>query len=72
MDAIVNLDFQYVIRGIKKCLIRPMNYITHRVEFPEVKSNFESCLNRVTVVVETMVMVNGTVVSTLMHDHNHL
>ncbi|WP_221393754.1 zinc-binding alcohol dehydrogenase family protein [Dyadobacter sp. NIV53] len=51
-------DFEYVISCIKKGLITPNNYITHRVDFGQVKTDFESWLNPVTGVIKAMVSVN--------------
>ena len=38
-------DFDFVIDAMKKRLVNPNNYITHRVKFNDVKDNFESWLN---------------------------
>ena len=48
-------DFQHVIRNIKNGNISPNNYITHRVNFGEVKDNFESWLKPETGVIKAMV-----------------
>jgi len=37
-------DFEHVIAAMKKGLVDPLNYITHRVQFNEVKEQFESWL----------------------------
>ncbi|HVG16545.1 MAG TPA: zinc-binding alcohol dehydrogenase family protein [Chitinophagaceae bacterium] len=38
-------DFMHVIRSMKKGLIKPATYITHRVQFNEVKDQFQTWLN---------------------------
>lgn len=48
-------DFEYVIECIKKGLIKPENYITHRVDFEAIKDNFESWLNPANGVIKAMV-----------------
>lgn len=48
-------DFELVISCIKKGLVNPTNYITHRVKFNEVKDNFESWLNPLNGVIKAMV-----------------
>jgi 2-desacetyl-2-hydroxyethyl bacteriochlorophyllide A dehydrogenase len=48
-------DFEHVIASMKKGLVQPENYITHRVKFSEVKDNFESWLNPATGVIKAMV-----------------
>jgi 2-desacetyl-2-hydroxyethyl bacteriochlorophyllide A dehydrogenase len=48
-------DFEFVIECIKKGLVKPENYITHRVDFEEVKDNFESWLNPANGVIKAMV-----------------
>ncbi|MBS1512599.1 MAG: zinc-binding alcohol dehydrogenase family protein [Bacteroidetes bacterium] len=48
-------DFEHVIASMKNRLVNPANYITHRVHFDEVKSNFESWLNPATGVIKAMV-----------------
>lgn len=50
-------DFEYVIECIKKGLIKPENYITHRVDFEAIKDNFESWLNPVNGVIKAMVNI---------------
>jgi threonine dehydrogenase-like Zn-dependent dehydrogenase len=40
---------------MKKGLVKPENYITHRVPFEAVKDNFESWLNPATGVIKAMV-----------------
>ena len=49
------VDFEHVIASMKKGLVQPENYITHRVKFSEVKNNFESWLNPATGVIKAMV-----------------
>lgn len=48
-------DFEHVINSMKKGFVNPTTYITHRVQFDEVKTNFESWLNPVTGVIKAMV-----------------
>jgi 2-desacetyl-2-hydroxyethyl bacteriochlorophyllide A dehydrogenase len=48
-------DFEHVIASMKKGLVKPENYITHRVPFEAVKDNFESWLNPATGVIKAMV-----------------
>jgi 2-desacetyl-2-hydroxyethyl bacteriochlorophyllide A dehydrogenase len=48
-------DFDHVVSCMKKGLIIPTNYITHRVGFDEVKDNFSSWLNPATGVIKAMV-----------------
>ena len=48
-------DFEHVINCMKKGLVNPTTYITHRVQFDEVKTNFESWLNPATGVIKAMV-----------------
>lgn len=54
----VRSDFEYVINCIKNGWIDPENYITHRVDFSQVKSDFESWLDPSTGVIKAMVSVN--------------
>ncbi|GGB96294.1 zinc-binding alcohol dehydrogenase family protein [Dyadobacter sediminis] len=51
----VRSDFEYVIECIKNGWIDPGNYITHRVGFDEVKTDFESWLDPATGVIKAMV-----------------
>lgn len=51
-------DFEYVIECIKKGLINPTKFITHRVDFEEVKSNFESWINPENNVIKAMVKID--------------
>jgi 2-desacetyl-2-hydroxyethyl bacteriochlorophyllide A dehydrogenase len=48
-------DFEQVIDAMKKGFINPTNYITHRVDFKQVKDNFESWLNPKNGVIKAMV-----------------
>jgi 2-desacetyl-2-hydroxyethyl bacteriochlorophyllide A dehydrogenase len=50
-------DFEHVIASMKKGLVDPTNYITHRVKFDEVKDQFESWLNPANGVIKAMVGV---------------
>ena len=48
-------DFDLVISCMKKGLVNPTNYITHRVKFDQVKDKFESWLNPSTGVIKAIV-----------------
>jgi len=48
-------DFEHVIASMKKGLIDPTTYITHRVQFGEVQHEFESWLNPANGVIKAMV-----------------
>jgi 2-desacetyl-2-hydroxyethyl bacteriochlorophyllide A dehydrogenase len=48
-------DFEHVVASMKLGLVNPENFITHRVQFDEVKDNFESWLNPATKVIKAMV-----------------
>lgn len=50
-------DFDHVVHSMKKGLINPTNYITHRVGFDEVKDKFASWLNPKNGVIKAMVSV---------------
>ncbi len=50
-------DFNHVIDSIKKGLINPKHYITHRARFDQVKDQFESWLNPANGVIKAMVEV---------------
>ncbi len=50
-------DFEHVIASMKKGLVNPTTYITHRVQFNEVKDNFESWLNPATGVIKAIVEI---------------
>ena len=51
-------DFEHVIASMKKGLVKPTNYITHRVQFEEVKSHFETWLKPETGVIKATVELN--------------
>ena len=51
-------DFEHVIRSMKKGLVKPTNYITHRVQFNEVKDQFASWLKPETGVIKATVELN--------------
>lgn len=48
-------DFDHVVGSMKKGLVNPTNYITHRVGFEEVKANFASWLDPKNGVIKAMV-----------------
>ncbi len=50
-------DFDFVMSCMRKKLVDPATYITHRVKFDEVKANFESWLNPANGVIKAMVEV---------------
>lgn len=50
-------DFEHVISSMKKGLVDPTNYITHRVPFHEVKDAFKSWLDPKNGVIKAMVNV---------------
>jgi threonine dehydrogenase-like Zn-dependent dehydrogenase len=50
-------DFEHVIAAMKKGLVQPANYITHRVRFDEVKDSFESWLDPSNGVIKAMIEV---------------
>ena len=49
-------DFEHVMESIKNGLVQPANYITHKVAFDEVATQFESWLNPNSKVVKAMVV----------------
>lgn len=51
-------DFEHVMACMKKGWVKPTNYITHRVQFDEVKENFESWLKPETGVIKATVELN--------------
>jgi 2-desacetyl-2-hydroxyethyl bacteriochlorophyllide A dehydrogenase len=51
-------DFEHVIDSMKRGLVDPLTYITHRVSFDEVKDNFESWLKPETGVIKAMVSID--------------
>ncbi len=50
-------DFEHVINCIKNKLVDPVTYITHRVNFDQVKEQFESWLNPANGVIKAIVEV---------------
>jgi 2-desacetyl-2-hydroxyethyl bacteriochlorophyllide A dehydrogenase len=52
------VDFEQVINSIKKGVISPLNYITHRVAFNQVEHDFESWLKPETKVIKAMVSMD--------------
>ncbi|MEI9807059.1 MAG: zinc-binding alcohol dehydrogenase family protein [Bacteroidota bacterium] len=50
-------DFEHVVHSMKKGVVNPAAYITHRVQFAEVKDNFESWLDPATGVIKAMVEI---------------
>ncbi|MBV4358773.1 zinc-binding alcohol dehydrogenase family protein [Pinibacter aurantiacus] len=48
-------DFEHVIDSMKKGLVKPATYITHRISFDELKDNFASWLDPETGVIKAMV-----------------
>ena len=48
-------DFEHVISSLKKGLVKPADYITHRVQFSEVKEVFASWLNPANGVIKAIV-----------------
>lgn len=51
-------DFDHVLNCMKNKLLDPATYITHRVQFDEVKDNFESWLNPANGVIKAMVEID--------------
>lgn len=51
-------DFEHVISCMKKGLVKPTTYITHRVPFEAVKDQFASWLNPATGVIKAMVEIS--------------
>lgn len=51
-------DFEHVIDFMKKGLINPASYITHRVMFEQVKDEFESWIKPESGVIKAMVEIN--------------
>jgi 2-desacetyl-2-hydroxyethyl bacteriochlorophyllide A dehydrogenase len=51
-------DFEHVIACVKNGLVNPKTYITHRVNFNDVKSDFESWLKPETGVIKAMVSMD--------------
>ena len=50
-------DFIHVVASMKKGLVIPTNYITHRVKFEQVKADFASWLNPANAVIKAMVEI---------------
>ena len=50
-------DFEHVIASMKKGLVQPSNYITHRVQFDQVADEFESWLDPANGVIKAMIEV---------------
>jgi 2-desacetyl-2-hydroxyethyl bacteriochlorophyllide A dehydrogenase len=48
-------DFEHVIKSMKNGLVNPATYITHRVAFGDVKSEFEGFLNPANGVIKAMI-----------------
>jgi len=51
-------DFEHVIAAMQRGDINPTNYITHRVNFNDVASSFESWLDPKNGVIKAMVELN--------------
>lgn len=51
-------DFEHVISSMKKGLVNPATYITHRVSFDETKDTFESWLDPANGVIKAMVSLD--------------
>jgi 2-desacetyl-2-hydroxyethyl bacteriochlorophyllide A dehydrogenase len=51
-------DFEHVIDCMKRGLIKPATYITHRVQFEEIKENFTKWLDTSNGVIKAMVEMN--------------
>ena len=52
-------DFKHVIKSMKAGLVDPKTYITHRLEFSQLKDNFESLLNPANGVIKAMVHIDN-------------
>ncbi len=52
-------DFEHVIASMKSGLVKPENFITHRVQFEEVKEHFASWLKPETGVIKAMVSMGA-------------
>lgn len=52
-------DFEHVIKSMKTELVKPTTYITHQVDFDEVKDNFESWLDPKNGVIKAMVKLEA-------------
>ena len=53
----IRQDFEHVIANMKKGVVKPTTYITHRVVFDDVKNEFESWLNPANGVIKAMVEI---------------
>ena len=51
-------DFEQVIDCMKRRLVDPSTYITHRVQFAEIKDNFKKWMDPANGVIKAMVEVN--------------
>jgi 2-desacetyl-2-hydroxyethyl bacteriochlorophyllide A dehydrogenase len=51
------IDFEHVIISMKKGLVQPANYITHRIQFDKVTAEFESWLDPANGVIKAMIEV---------------
>ncbi|MES2794369.1 MAG: alcohol dehydrogenase, partial [Bacteroidota bacterium] len=54
----VRADFEYVIECIKNGLVNPQNYITHRVDFEQVKDHFSSWLDPANRVIKALISID--------------
>jgi 2-desacetyl-2-hydroxyethyl bacteriochlorophyllide A dehydrogenase len=52
------IDFEHVLDSMKSGLIDPLSFITHRVQFNEVRDNFASWLKPETGVIKAMVSID--------------
>ncbi|MBF9252263.1 zinc-binding alcohol dehydrogenase family protein [Pontibacter sp. 172403-2] len=52
-------DFEHVIASIKKGMVSPTTYITHRVDFDEVAQEFECWLNPETGIIKVLVQMDS-------------
>lgn len=48
-------DFEHVINSLKKGFIKPLKYITHKVDFNDVKEKFETWLDPLESVIKVMI-----------------
>lgn len=53
------VDFEHVIQSMKAGLVKPTTYITHQVNFEEIKDNFESWLNPKNGVIKAMARIEN-------------
>lgn len=53
----VRKDFEHVMASMKKGLVNPATYITHRLDLPEVKESFPSLLDPANGVIKAMIAV---------------